>query len=243
MDSSFVVGKTENRVATARSVAWVSIARRPINVRRSLLGFALLLLCFAFSSTAAHAQTTIDFNIDPGGVTFTTGAGGSVIVTISAGNGSATWGSSKGKYTLTGGPVTLTETSPHSGSYTFSDAPLTLTLNSTSGPKGSLTGIVTFVSFAQADKGGSFNDNVVADVTITSAWGSLHGKSKTFVLSLDLGNSDPIGDLKDEHWSNTDGEGSLCEIPSPTPEPASMFLFGSGLLVLGGMLRRRMRAA
>jgi hypothetical protein len=99
------------------------------------------------------------------------------------------------------------------------------------------------VSFAQTDKGGSFDDNAVADVTVTSAWGSLHGKSKTFVLSLDLGNCDPIGDLKDGHWSNTGGEGSLCPTPSPTPEPTSMFLFGSGLLVLGGMLRRRLRAA
>lgn len=209
-------------------------------MRASSLGFLVLSLCFAFSSTTAHAQTTIDFNIDPGGVTFAAGAGGSVIVTISAGNGSATWGSSTGVYTLTGGPVTLTETSRHSNSYTFSGAPLTLTLNSTNGPKGSLTGIVTLVSFAQTDKGRSFNDNVVADVAISSASGSLDGKSKTFVLSLDLGNRDPIGG-HDGHWSNSGGDGSLCPTPSPTPEPASILLFGSGLLALGGALRRRFR--
>src|SRR5271169_5607940 len=111
MDSSLTVNNTEDRMATVRSVARVSIARRLINMRRLLLGFALLVLCSAFSSTAAHAETTIDFNINAGGVTFTSGSGGSVTVTIDAGNGSATWGSSAGEYTLTGGPVTLTETS------------------------------------------------------------------------------------------------------------------------------------
>jgi len=161
--------------------------KEAIKMRTSLLSFALLSLCFAFSGTAAHAQTTVDSNIDPGGVTFTSGAGGSLTVTISVGNGSATWGSSKGKYTLTGGPVTLTETSPKSDIYRFSGAPLTLTLNGTSGPKGSLTGIVTLVSFAQSNKNGSFNDNLVADVTITKALGSLDGKSRTSILSLDLG--------------------------------------------------------
>ena len=243
MNSSLTVSKTGRSRSYRAFRGMGEYLKEAIKMRRSLLGFALLSLWPAFSCTAAHAQTTIDFNIDPGGVTFTTGAGGSVIVTISAGNGSATWGSSPGKYTLTGDPETLTETSSHSNSYTFSGAPLTLTLNSTSGPKGSLTGIVTLVPFTQTSKDRSFNDNLVADVTISSASGSLDGKSKTFVLSLDLGNCDPIGDLKDGHWSNTDGDGSLIPTPSPTPEPASMLLFGSGLLVLGGMLRRRMRAA
>jgi hypothetical protein len=31
--------------------------------------------------------------------------------------------------------------------------------------------------------------------------------------------------------------------PDPTPEPASIFLFGSGLLMVGGLLRKRLRTA
>jgi hypothetical protein len=196
----------------------------------------VLALCLAFSSLPAHAQTVVNFYLNPGGVTFTTTGTDKVSATFTAGNNSATWGTSAGKYTLVGGPVALTETSPTSNIYTASSTPLTLTLNSISGPAGTLTGHVTLVSFTQTHQSGTFNDTLVANVTVTSATGSLASNSGNLILSLNLGSPNAIDNLCGP-TKITNGAGTLYL----TPEPESLLLFGSGLLALGGSLRRRIR--
>lgn len=197
----------------------------------------VLALCLAFSSVPAHAQTVVNFYINPGGVTFTTTGTDKASATFTAGNSTATWGTSAGEYTLVGGPVTLTETSPTSNIYTASNTPLALTLNSTGGPAGTLAGQVTLVSFTQTHQSGTFNDTLAVNVTTTSATGSLASSSGSLILSLNLGSSNAIDNLCGP-TKITSGAGTLYL----TPEPASILLFGSGLLALGGALRRRFQA-
>jgi hypothetical protein len=219
---------------------WACFYTEVIDMRKSLLGFLVLALCFVFSSAPAHAQTTVNFYIiSPNTVTFTSGAGdtGTATVSITAGNGSATWGTSTGNYTFSGS-ATLTETAPGSNTYLATGSPLTLTLSSTSGPAGTLSGTVDLVSFTQTATSGSFNNTLIANVTVTSATGSLGSSSGNLILSLNLGSSTEIDSLGGTS-TISNGAGTLYL----TPEPTSMLLFGSGLLALGGALRKRLQVS
>jgi hypothetical protein len=212
-------------------------------MRKVLFGFAILILGLGFSSTAAHAQTAVGLLLGPGAVTFTTTVEGSTATATFNASGSALSGSPSGNYsyTLTGGPVTLTQTSP--GVYTASSTPLTLTLVGTGSTTGTLTATINLESFQQENRIGTINNAFAANVTVTSATGSLveySGNSGSMFLALLLPHGTQIDSLGDGNSSKIiGGIGFML----PSPEPTSMLLFGSGLLALGGVLRRRLHSA
>jgi len=212
-------------------------------MRKTLLGFVALALCVAFSGVSAHAQTAVDLFIGPGAVTFTTTAEGSAATASFSGTGFALSGSPFGtyNYSLTGSPVTLTQTTP--GNFTASSTPLTLTLTGTGFTTGSLVATVDLTSFKQSGGVGIFNNSFIANVTVTSASGSLAGYSGVdgkLILTLILQNGTSIDDLG---MGNSSGIFGGTGFMLPTPEPSSLLLFGTGLLALGGGLRRRLLGA
>jgi hypothetical protein len=111
------------------------------------------------------------------------------------------------------------------------------------GTTGSLVATLDLTSFKQTGGVGVFNNSFVADVTVTSASGSLKGYSGVsgdLILTLILPTGTSVDGL---------GVGNSTKILGgtgfmlPSPEPASMLLFGTGLLALGGALRRRLQGA
>ena len=212
-------------------------------MRKQLLGFVVLALGLVFCSVTAHAQTTVDLFLGSGAITFTTTVNGSTATAAVSASGSALSLLPGGTYdyTLSGGPVTLTQTSP--GNYSASSTPLTLTLSGTGVTTGALTGTVDLVSFQQATTVGTFNNAFVANVTVTSATGSLgefSGNPGSLLLTFVLPNNMQIDDLGNGNSTKIVGGVGFM---GASPEPASMLLFGSGLLALGGVLRRRLHAA
>lgn len=212
-------------------------------MRKQLFGFVILALGLAFSSVSAQAQTTVDLFLGSGAITFTTTVNGSTATAALSASGSALSLTPGGTYdyTLTGSPVTLTQTSP--GNYSASSTPLMLTLSGNGGTTGALTGTVNLVSFQQAMTVGTFNNAFVANVTVTSATGSLvgfSGNTGSLLLTLVLPTNTQIDDLGNGNSTKIAGGVGYM---STAPEPASMLLFGSGLLALGGILRRRLHSA
>jgi hypothetical protein len=210
-------------------------------MRRLLMGTLILMLCVAFGAHVASAQTVVNINATASAVTFTSSS-----VTFHA-SGTASSSSPTGTYhyTLTGGPVSLTYNG--SGDYTPSSTPvLDFTLTGTGGTTGTLTGTVTLVDIQQSGKTGSgqgvgVNTDFETNVTITSATGGMtQFLNNTGVLNLVLHLSS-TGAIYEITGSKTASitSGSL----TPNPEPASMILFGSGLLALGAAIRRKKGSA
>jgi hypothetical protein len=205
-------------------------------MRRLLMGTLILMLCVAFGAHVASAQTVVNINATSSAVTFT-----STSVTFHA-SGTASSSSPTGSYTytLTGGPVTLTYEG--GGTYAPSSTPvLDFTLTGTGGTTGTLTGTVTLVDIEQSTggtgRGVGVNTDFATNVTITSATGTMtQFLNNTGVLNLTLRLSS-VGAIFDISGSKTASitSGSL----TPNPEPASMILFGSGLLALGAAIRRK----
>lgn len=205
-------------------------------MRKTLAGFVFLALCLAFSSTPAHAQTVVNLLLDKNTVAFVGGAGDTATFSVSA-TGIGISGANTFNFTLNGGPIGLTETSPSSNFYTVSGGPLNL---SVTGGAGSLTGTVDLISFSQdtMSTSGTFDSSLLPNVHVTASSGVLASSpTPIFVLSIHLEDNTLI-DTSGDKIFNTGGVGTLTL--APIPEPASMLLFGSGLLAVGGVLRRRL---
>ena len=63
------------------------------------------------------------------------------------------------------------------------------------------------------------------------------GNGATFQAFNDSGSNEGNG-AAFQGFNTTDDNGS---VPAPVPEPSTMLLFASGLLVMGGVIRRRFK--
>jgi hypothetical protein len=143
---------------------------------------------------------------------------------------------------LTGANPTISSSGVMTGQVNFMFA-------TTSGGAGTLQGVLTFSSLGNGNtQGPSFNG--------TFQTGSSTGTLGTPILywgngvttnnaALTLNTNDAIVNSNGTLASTTGTPGSgqvyapAAPPPSPTPEPASILMLGSGLLALGGTIKRR----
>ena len=105
-----------------------------------------------------------------------------------------------------------------------------------------LSGDLQLVSLAQTGKTGTFNYDLIANLTsLGGIDASLVGSAAELAISIDFNSTTDLSTLTGT--TNTLlGKISSGEIEE-TPEAASMVLVGSGLILLGGLVRRRRKAA
>lgn len=216
-------------------------------------------LAIAVVATNARAQNAINLNSDSGGtaLTFTGNGAGTDTMTVggcvlgascvtAGAESSGIFGNNTGYYELdfsAASPITITST----GGGNFSVAqngnhPIAFQFNAAADMTGTnfLSGNLQLVSLQQTANTltGSFNENLVANLTnLTGSLASLFGPAGA------------IGRINIEFTSSVDlatlGAGGATAYISasditPTPEPSSIALLGSGLLAVGGYLRRRL---
>jgi len=217
-------------------------------VRWALTLPAVLLMC-ALGATPGRAQTNLQLTLGTttGGELNAVGTGSQVIdindqicsgstCTFAAGSADSRFPTTSGTYLMTTPSQTAFTLTPGTvaGSYTVSQAaPVAFSYTSAGG---TLTGTLQFLSATDGPVGSNGVSIVSLVGTLTITGGSLAvdlPKSATMVLQLSQYNS--LASL-------INGKGTLTtqvDFGSITPEPASIFLFGSGLLGLGILLRQR----
>jgi hypothetical protein len=217
-------------------------------VRWALTLPAVLLMC-ALGATPGRAQTNLQLTLGTttGGELNAVGTGSQVIdindqicsgstCTFAAGSADSRFPTTSGTYLMTTPSQTAFTLTPGTvaGSYTVSQAaPVAFSYTSAGG---TLTGTLQFLSATDSAVASNGVSVVSLVGTLTITGGSLAAdlpKSNTMVLQLSQFNS--LASL-------INGKGTLTtqvDFGSITPEPASIFLFGSGLLALGILLRQR----
>ena len=222
-------------------------------MQKTLAGFVLLALGLAFSCAPAQAQTTITLNGGTCNSCFNLGVAGSSL-TVTMSSPISFIAISTGATIPTSTMFTLSETAPilmtfaggmynataaNLGAFDIALAMGTFTLN----------GVLSIQNLSVATNSGTFNTTVMGNFSInpSSSYCSLpdtvcgpgagYGKVLLTLGSM-VGPMDPLTSSGRAGFNS----GTIV-IPASnlaaTPEPTSMLLFGTGLLVFGAVLRRR----
>jgi hypothetical protein len=198
-------------------------------MRKVIIILALLTMAVTFSSmTVSASNSTVTLSAPTtGNITFS-GNNGSPIMTITGPlNGMALNGSgalaSATSFTLSGGPIVFTEEPGDPGDYA-STGTLTFLLNNGT----LLTGTLSNIALDQHGK----------MVVLT---GTLNGEQVSMIVDVQFGT--PLSKLKGPHSTELGAFSAGEAASSVTPEPGTMLLFGSGLLLVAGVLRRKLIAA
>jgi hypothetical protein len=219
-----------------------------VNLVRWAFTLLIVLLLCTLGVTPGKAQTSLQLSLGTSGDELNaTGTGGQIIdindrncsgstCIFAAGSANSTNPTTAGTYLMTSPSQTAFTLTPGSlaGSYTVSQAaPVAFSYTSSGG---TLTGTLQFLSATDSAVNSSGVSVVSLVGTLTVTGGSLAadlGKSTSMQLELSLYNS--LSSLLNGTTTAT----SQVDSGSIAPEPASIFLFGSGLLALGFLLRQR----
>ena len=226
-------------------------------MRRLLVVLSVVVFLTSAVSTAT-AQNQITLAGTSNDMTFTGTGGGNWTLSLPSAAGGlkdTAWGSG----TLCTGPgcpssptiypfnimqgagvtITGTETGPNSNVWNITQsAPLTFCFDGC-GAGSLLTGTLELVSLVETGKTGTFNDDLTANIVITGgSLASMLGPDAVLSITVDFASK-----AKLRLATLTSGQTVAAKISdgelTPTAEPVSMVLVGSGLLLLGGFVRRR----
>lgn len=216
-------------------------------MRKTVVALSVVALAVMLMSMAASAQTGISLSTSStNGITFTpTGLGNQSMAAGVFGSAAGLGGllGTTGFYSLTGGPVTLTLGSNLSPIFADYAASGMLNFEITSGPGGTgtdlLMGSLSLVNLVQAFSTGMTNTSATTDMTITG--GSLQsdysGNTGVSQLTINLSGLGFLPSLGSATATNL--RSATLDSLAAVPEPRTMLLFGSGLILFGIILRRR----
>ena len=216
-------------------------------MRKLWLVLSVLTLAVTLGSMTTSAQTGIDLSTSStAGISFTPTGMGNLSMAAAVMGSAAGLGSllgTNGYYTMSGAPVILT-LGPSIplvfADYTASGS-LNFDITSLPGGLGTLLlkGTLSLVDLVQFGSTGVTNTSTTLDLSITG--GSLQsfyaGNTGFSQLTIQLAG---LGFLPNLSGAMATKLGGATIDALPTPEPWSMLLFGSGLVLFGIVLRRRL---
>jgi hypothetical protein len=223
-------------------------------MRRLLVVLSVLVL-FTVAVSTATAQNQIILGGSTNDMTFTGTGGGNWTLSLPSAGGLKDTAVGEGTLSTpgctpstpcafditqpTGVTITGTETAPSSDVWNITQSGA---LDFSFGTGGSLlTGTLELVSLVETSKTGTINEALTANIVVTGgSLASAVGSDAVLSITVDFASK-----AKLSLGTLTSGQTVAAKIsdggidPPPTPEPGSMVLVGSGLLTLGGFVRRR----